>query len=138
MPDYSQGKIYKITGNGKVYVGSTTTPLATRLSGHRKDYNKYKNGKCSYTTSYQCLDDPECKIELLEECPCNSRKELETCERKWIENVDCVNEIIPTRTPKEYYEQNKEHQKQYQAKNRQKIAEYHRQYYQARKAATQN
>ena len=46
--DYSKGKIYKIECNitGEVYIGSTTEPtLARRLSGHRRSFQSWKDGR---------------------------------------------------------------------------------------------
>lgn len=131
MPDYSQGKVYKITGNGKVYVGSTTKTLAHRLSGH---CSLFKRGECR---SIECLTDPNVSIELLEECCCETKKQLHECERKWIEALECVNKNIPARTVAEWYQDNKEiiidRQKEYQKINKEKVAEYHRQYHEANK-----
>ena len=112
MPDYSLGKVYKIVGNGKVYVGATTRPLLSqRLAKHKNAYSGWlKNGK-GYTSSFECIPDPECYIELLEVCNCSSIDELKKCERKWIEQTDCVNILVAGRpiqeTRREYYETNK-------------------------------
>ena len=118
MVNYSLGKVYKIVGNGKIYVGSTCKRLlCQRLAGHNGNYKSYQNGKGNNVTSFQCLSDPNHYIELLELCPCNSKDELHKCERKYIEQLDCVNRIVIGRTPKEYYlvfyEANKEEIKEY-------------------------
>ncbi len=103
MINYSLGKVYKIVGNGKIYVGSTCEPLlCRRLAGHRGSYKLFQNGKGGYVSSYNTLSDPECYIELLEVFPCESKDQLHKCERKWIESLDCVNRYIPTRTKSEY------------------------------------
>ena len=135
MPDYSLGKVYKIVGNGKVYVGSTTRPLlCQRMTEHRCMYKRWKKGTSNKVTSFECLEDPECYIELLEACPCNSKDELHKCERKWIEALDCVNRCVVGRTQKEAYEQNKaqvlEKCQKYRDENRDKINQYHREHYQ--------
>lgn len=115
MPDYSLGKIYKIVGNGKVYVGSTTRPLlCQRFSQHRSHFKYWKKGKnCDYLTSFECLEDPTCYIELLESCPCTSKDELHRCETKWMKQIQCVNKHVATGFNRkeyyqEYYQQNKE------------------------------
>lgn len=149
MPiDYSQGKIYKIVGNGKVYVGSTARPLSSRKAEHSCEFRKWKDGKRHYVSSFDCLSDPECYIELLEMCPCSCVDELRKCERKWIEELVCVNKKITGRTTKEYrnsnqakdrkkirYEENKEEiqakRKEYYNKNIDSILEKKRAYYQA-------
>ena len=39
MVNYQLGKVYKIVGNGKIYVGSTCERLlCQRLSGHNRSY----------------------------------------------------------------------------------------------------
>jgi predicted GIY-YIG superfamily endonuclease len=42
MPDYSNGKIYKLVSDktAMIYIGSTTQDLNERLSGHK---NEFKN-----------------------------------------------------------------------------------------------
>jgi len=80
MKDYNQGKIYKIIdeSNGDVYIGSTIQTLKSRYHTHGifKDYNKLK---CN------------CKIILIEDYPCNSRRELEEREQYFIDNTECIN-----------------------------------------------
>jgi hypothetical protein len=125
MPvDYSLGKIYKIVGNGKVYVGSTTRPLLSqRLAKHKSDYKYYVNGKVDrYITSCECISDPKCYIELLELCPCSCKDELLKCEGKWIKDLECVNRCVAGQTKKEHYEVHKE-----------EILQYKKTYYEANK-----
>ena len=82
MPDYSQGKIYKIIdeSNGDVYIGCTTQPLNKRFSGHHlfELYDKNRD---------------DCKISLIEEYPCNCKNELEKREKYFIETNDCINKM---------------------------------------------
>ena len=42
MPNYQNGKIYKITSGDLIYIGSTTQSLAKRWGDHNKDL-KYGN-----------------------------------------------------------------------------------------------
>ena len=143
MPvDYSLGKIYKIVGNGKVYVGSTCEPLlCRRLAGHKRHYKFWLNEKGLYITSFECLEDPECKIELLEMCPCSCVDELRKCERKWIEEIDCVNRCIAGRTKKEYANSDqgktlqKKHKKTHYEANKEAIKEKMKEHYEANKEA---
>ena len=96
MPDYSKGKIYKIECNltNDVYYGSTTYKyLSSRLAKH-----KYSR-KCS---AKQIIDRGNFTCKVIEEFPCKSRQELETRERWYIENNQCINIIIPTRKIQEY------------------------------------
>ena len=138
MPDYSLGKIYKIVGNGKVYIGSTTRPLLSqRLAKHKSAYKAWKNGDYKQSmSSFECLDDPECYIELLEACPCNCFDELRKCEGKWIRELDCVNRRKEDGTRsehnKKYREANKEkmneRQKKYREADREKYNKYMKEY----------
>jgi len=72
MPNYSDGKIYKISSPNcdKVYIGSTTLPLYKRFSCHLSQ-SKLKSCK-----SYLLFDFGNCSIELIENFPCESRIEL--------------------------------------------------------------
>ena len=101
MPNYLQAKIYKIECNvtNDVYYGSTTTSLSHRISKHKSDRN------CS---SINIIDRGNFNMKVIEEYPCDSKVELETRERWYIENNVCINKNIPGRTRKEYYEDNKE------------------------------
>jgi ATP-dependent Lon protease len=106
-------------------------------------------GKKNYITAYDIIAEDNYEITLLETYPCKSKDELEAREKYWMERtVNRVNKMIPTRTSKEYREDNKEritkgkreyymsnkdrilqHQKEYEAANRERINEYHKQYY---------
>lgn len=81
MPDYSQGKIYKIVvkndPNAKMYIGSTVKTLKDRWYSHTSDaYNPKHTIHCC---SKQMFDDygiDNCTYELIEEYPCKTREEL--------------------------------------------------------------
>ena len=92
MVNYQLGKVYKIIGNGLLYVGSTTKLLCQRFSEHRRSYKSWLNYKGNYMSSFKCLIDPTCYIELLELCPCDGNDELRICENKWIQELNCVNQ----------------------------------------------
>ena len=107
MVNYEHAKIYKIVCNttGLQYIGSTCEPtLARRLVKHRSNYNDYKAGKRTYTTSFKILENGNYDIVLLETVKCNSKDELHLRERYYIENNECVNKCIPTRSKEEYYQ----------------------------------
>ena len=110
MPDYKNGKIYKIVCNitGKVYIGSTTQTLSRRLTGHRANYKCFEEGKPNVVTSYQVLEQGNYDIVLIENVSCESKEELHRRERHFIETLVCVNKLIPTRTKKEFFEAYKE------------------------------
>ena len=127
---YDNGKIYKLVCNetGLVYIGSTIQPLYKRKHQHKNHYESYENGKFPhYLSSYEILKHNNYDIILIENFPCTTKEELHSRERYWIENTDCVNKCIPTRTQKEYQEVNKEkyikYHKEYFIKNKEKISE---------------
>ena len=121
MVDYSLGKIYKIVCNttGLTYYGSTCEPtLARRLAGHRDSFKRFKRGKTTNITSFKVLESENHAIILVESFPCIDKMNLLQRERYYIENNECVNKQIPTRTDEEYYLQ-----------NRDKMLETHAEYY---------
>ena len=112
-------KIYKIIDNtnSNVYIGRTRRTLKVRLAHHRS------TTRCR---SRDIIKNGDYRIELIEETDDKSR------ERWWIENTDCVNKVIPGRTHREYYQNNKEKKKDYnkeyykdnKEKNKEKQKEY--------------
>lgn len=133
MIDYSKGKIYRlISGSGKQYIGSTARKLMFRIGDHRVGYKLWKEGKRGFITSYILFEEGDVDIVLIENFPCNSKEELHARERYWVETMECVNKQVPTRTHKEWYEQNadriKEQKKEYYEKNKDKNKEKHNEY----------
>jgi len=110
MADYANGKIYKIVGeDGSVYFGSTTQCLKLRMGQHR--YNKG-------TTAHQkIISQMDWNMILVENYPCESKKELLDREATYIRENPCVNREIPGRTGKEYYENNRNILKKYYEEN---------------------
>ena len=138
MVNYQLGTIYRIVCNttGLTYYGSTCeNTLARRLSKHKALFKLYLNGNFSYITSFELLKNNNYEIILVESYPCNSKDELHSRERFYIENNECVNKLIPTRQSKEYYETNKEkhakYMKQYYQSNKGHILEHNKQYREA-------
>ena len=114
MPDYSNGKIYKIVCNitGEQYIGGTIQKLSHRLTQHVRHKNtdkKYKSKDIILRGDYQII--------LIENYPCTNKEELERKEREHIESNICVNKIIPTRTDKEWREEHKEEITLYKKEN---------------------
>jgi hypothetical protein len=128
--DYANGKIYKITGGGMTYYGSTTQALSKRMYTHKQ----LKYSRCS---SKIIIETGEAVIVLVELFPCKSKEELFSRERWFIENNECVNKCIPNRTHKEYYIDNKdkinERHNQYYIDNKDKVNEINKQNYIANK-----
>lgn len=125
MPNYKEGKIYKIVCEEKklIYYGSTTQGLDKRLRQHKNNKNR--------TINKNNMIDP--KIYLVENYPCDSKYELLKRERFFIENNECINKDIPTRTNKEWTIDNKEalaeKKKQYRINNLVLIKEKQKQFY---------
>ena len=98
MPDYNNGKIYKIISNktNDIYIGSTTGALSRVLVNHRHGYKLYKQNKGIYWDSIAILKHDTdqyyySKIILIETFPCKSRDELLAREQYWIEQLPCIN-----------------------------------------------
>jgi len=128
MPDYLNGKIYKITNNVNdyIYIGSTIKSLNQRFSEHKSNYKLYLNEKNRNVSSYKLFDKYDienCRIELIENFPCDNRTELEQQESVYINKnkAFCVNNNIPGRTQKQYIIDNKEKLKQYKIDNKYKF-----------------
>ena len=132
MPNYKEGKIYKIKCNetGEQYFGSTTGSLRVRLNGH-KSKTKCKE-QCM---SRQIINRGNFQIELVENYSCETKHELHKRERFYIDNNECINSYIPTRTRKEYKEVHKEKIKDYihtwEKEHRQERNIYKNNYYKA-------
>ena len=116
------GYIYKICNKNtdKIYIGSTVNEIEKRLNQHKYDYKQYLNNKSPYITSFEIVNDQTCFVELFAEVYFNDKHELHKKEKIFIQMYSdiCVNKNIPTRTIKEYNEDNKE-------KVKEKIKECH-------------
>lgn len=129
MVNYNLAKIYRITCNqtGLTYIGSCTTNLSSRIACHKQ---QLKQGRSC--TSFRVLEREDYSIILIEDFPCERREQLLSRERWWIDNSDCVNKNLPTRTSKEYYQDNKEeiikNQLIWNNENRDKLYGYQRKY----------
>lgn len=132
MPDYSKGKIYKITSsNGLPYIGSTIQQLSKRMAHHRE------RKTCSSIIHLDCED---CQITLIELYPCNSKEELNMRERYYIENMECCNKHMPIISVEEklnykknYRIKNADKIKEYRKNNLEKIKEHKKQFYEENK-----
>jgi len=129
MVNYEQGKIYKLISNHttNIYIGSTCNEyLSNRKSSHCFKYRQWimNKNKQHYVTSFDIIKYGDCQIILIENFPCNSKEELEARERYWIEKLNCVNKYIPTRTQKEYWEDNKVLKKEINARYRKKNVDF--------------
>ena len=92
--NYQNGKIYRlIAEDNYFYLGSTIKDLKERFWNHKADSKRRPNNK---KASHFCkIGWDKVKIELVENFPCNSRKELLDREQEHIEqnkvNPLCLN-----------------------------------------------
>ena len=135
MPNYSNGKIYKLVCDTtkKIYIGSTTLKLCKRLAHHNSDFKIYNKGNKKYNTSYEILENDNYQIVLLENVKCDNREELLQRERFYIENMECVNKCIPIRSKTEKKEINKITKQQYEENNKESIRIRKQKYYQEKR-----
>ena len=147
MADYSQAKLYKLTSQStpKIYIGSTLKTLTQRFNKHKYNYNFYCKNKHNPNTpnnpfirSYELMEHDDCTIELIEEFPCQSKRELIARESHYIRTLPhVINFVIPDRTPEEYYIANRqrisEHKKEYYQTNKEYIKQRVKNYYHHRK-----
>jgi len=111
---YKNGKIYALFGNSNMYIGSTITTLANRLSRHKS--------KSNVSSSINCIAE-DCRIVLLENYPCHSRYELERRERTWIETYYSINVNIlkPAMNTEEKLRLNAECSRRYRENHKEQI-----------------
>lgn len=135
MPNCKNGKIYSIRSSQttNIYIGSTTTSLSNRMARHRFDYKQFLNDTKNYVSSFELLKYEDAYIELIEDCPCDNREQLNRREGEVIRATNnCINKQIAGRTRKQYCEDNKEHikqrMKQYREDNKEKIKQYRANY----------
>ena len=134
MTDYSKTKMYKLVCNdtGMTYFGSTVQTLKNRLKVHKDDCRRG-----SGCTSKQIIKNDNYEMILIENYPCNSKKECSAREGFYIRNNVCINKNIPGRTMKEYHIDNKEQiyekAREHYKKNKDKINEKARENYKINK-----
>jgi hypothetical protein len=139
MPDYNNGKIYKIVCNltKECYVGSTTQPLSKRLATHIQDYKKHLRNAYPFISSFSILERGNYDIVLLEEVKCDNKEQLHKEERKHIEANVCINRNMPLRTWKERrtlnQEKNDKYMTQWRNENKEHIKACRKDYNEAHK-----
>ncbi len=137
MPNYANGKIYKIVCNtsGLVYIGSTTSALSYRLNKHKTHYTQFKTGKIKgQCTSFPLLEGGNVKIELIEMFPCETKQQLLAQEGYHIKISECVNKLIPGRLTEEKQELTKTYNDAYYIKNKEAITTQTKEYREKNKA----
>ena len=70
-----------------------------------------------------------CKIELLENFPCDNKEQLRQREGHYIRNNDCVNKRIECRTREEYRDEHKEDMRKYRIEHKEQIAQKAHEYW---------
>ena len=131
MPDYSKAKIYRVYCDDDEYIGSTTRQLSERMNQHRC---AYKGGvKLTSRVIFEKHGVENCKIELIEDYPCERREQLNRREGEIQRVRTCINKNIAGRTREEWRtdnaEANREYYAQYAVKNKEAIKERARQYW---------
>lgn len=132
MVNYALGKIYKITGGGLTYVGSTCSPrLCTRMAQHKSAYKFWVIGQCGpYMTSYKVLQaDENATIELLESYPCANKDELRMRESFYIKSIECVNKVQAYRSPEEAKEVKRTCDRNYKIIHKEEIRDQQKEHY---------
>jgi hypothetical protein len=139
MPKYSKSIIYRIVCKDlsvtDCYVGSTTN-FKRRRGAHKCRCNN-PNDKAHNLMIYKFIREhggwENWDMIMVEEFPCDNKLQLHKREREVIEQLTpTLNSEIPSRTQKEYREDNKEKikefGKQYYQDNKQKILQQRKQY----------
>ena len=137
--DYSKSIIYKLCCKNPlitdIYIGSTTN-FKCRKNRHKyccnvednKSYNCNVYEFIRNNGGFQNWD-----MIMVEEYCCENKKQLETRERHWIEELkSSLNRNVPTRTQSERYQKNKEqieiNRKLYREKNKEQIKKKTKEY----------
>ena len=147
MPNYNNGKIYKIVNNidDMVYIGSTTTKLCYRMAVHR--CNMRNNYNATLYQHMRKIGLHNFTAVLIEDYPCQNKMQLLRRERYHFELYDkqiLLNKNRPKRTNIERLQQMKNwhiDNKEYHAKqvklwsinNKLHVKKYKQKYYQFNK-----
>jgi len=137
---YANAKIYKIVDNAytECYIGSTIQHLSSRMSKHRSKYKSFNEGNHHFVSVFALFElygVDNCKIELIEDFPCENKEQLLKREGYYIRQEECINKFIAGRTINEWKEDNRERvlaiQKTFRDKNKDKINEKKREHRQS-------
>jgi hypothetical protein len=136
MNKYQDGKIYLIYSKKYplIYYGSTTRTLEDRLKEHERDCELFLNEKGKYTSSFEIIKLGNYDILLIEDFPCNSKKDLLRREGEYIKQnfCLCVNKKIAGRTNEEYVNDNREkiskRQQRWSENNKERVAKSKREW----------
>ena len=87
-------RIYKIVSSSGVYIGSTDKDINIRFNQHKSDFKNYIKNGGKYITVFKLLNDPDVRIELLEELSATDDKEKWKREAYYINMMPCVNKTF--------------------------------------------
>lgn len=145
MVNYQQGKIYKIhpRDNANVcYIGATCKKYLCQRMGMHRVHQRSGYNHCRTRQLFETYGMDNCVITIIENFPCDTKDQLTARERFHIEEmrrngVEVVNASIPSRTHKEWYQDNRQSildkKKTYYQANREAILDRMKQNYRARK-----
>jgi hypothetical protein len=139
---YQHGKIYKIVdvGYNEQYFGSTTVELSTRMARHRARYREYNKTQKSFYSSFILFDKygiENCKIELVESYPCDSKDELSSIKGRAVD-YECANKCsrmkhgktqIEERIQTSEFGKKAQRSRDYRENHRAELIEHDRKYY---------
>ena len=137
VPDYSKSSIYKLVNkedfdNENIYIGSTTNFIQRKnqhKTGCNNQNNKHYNLKLYKHIRENGGWDNWVMIQI-QPYSCASKKELETEERRFIEQLKAkLNNNIPARTSLEYYYDNRDEILKFYHDNRDEKIEKQKQWY---------
>lgn len=121
-------KIYRISNPSDLYIGSTTGSIKKRFT-YIKYYSRLGVNRKIHN-AIRIYGNDNFKCELIENYPCNSKKELKQREQyyKDLLNANLNNNISSTGIEYDNMDR-KEYNKQYKLKYKDKISEYNKEYY---------
>ena len=127
--EYSKGKIYAVRNciDNDIFIGSTTQKLCKRFHDHKKNSQEPNKNSLLYIKMREIGQD-KFYIELIENCPCETKEELKRREGELIRETATLNKIVAGRTRREYMNEYKEYFDKYQREYRQENTQYYKEY----------
>lgn len=118
------GRIYKLEGGGKFYIGSTTCELNYRLKKHKSKSNELISKNRLLYLHFKEIGWNNANMILILEVEVNLRNELLKYEKdeimKVINDPNCLNSILPITTIEERKKRNLDYDRQRRQKNPEK------------------
>jgi hypothetical protein len=109
------GRIYKIEGGGKFYIGSTFNSLKERLKKHKSKSNESISKNRKVYNYFKEIGWDKCVIILIREIEVLERKQLLLIEKEELLNVindiNCLNTCLPITTLEEKKKRDSEYSK---------------------------